>query len=122
MNWIKSKIVGLMTGLAGMAISPLLARGIIWIVSQVEKLDPALAAQINQQEVQQWLMGLVVAAIGYFFTRPVKNGVKVLQAEQNDALPEAEPIPVDGIPFQRTQSRQRVIAARAGRLGGNPAR
>lgn len=117
MNFLKTKIVGAMTGLLGVLITPLIARGLVAVASQVEKLDPALAAQIPQQEIQAWLMGLIAAGISYAFFRPVKEGVKELQRDLGAADP-LDPVKVDGLPFAKTQRKSKAAL----HIRGNPAR
>lgn len=119
MNWLKTKFIGAMTGVIGIFLTPLIARLLLAVVAQIEKIDPELAAQIPQAEIQTWVMGFIASLIAYFVIKPVKSGVEVMQEEQNAAMPEAAPIPVDGLPFAKTQTRQRTIRYRA---GGNPAK
>lgn len=119
---MKALIAKLLTGAAGIIVTPLLAKGIAAGAVWLAQFAPEAAAAIDQPALLEWLNGLIVALIAYFVIRPERKATREIQAAYNETLePHDEPIEEDGVSLAVTKKavkdalvRKAALARHAG--------
>ena len=101
---MKAMLAKLLTGAAGIVVTPLLAKGIAAAVVWLAQFAPDAAATIDQPALLEWLNGLIVALITYLVIRPERQATLEIQATYNETLePHEEPLKEDGVSLSSTK-------------------
>jgi hypothetical protein len=100
-----NQILALLVSRAGGIITPIIAAGIAWGVSQLAALSPELASQVDQVAVTGFVWGLIMTLVNAYTNKAQTEGVEAIQAaakEVQNAVPQIaygqNAIAVDGIP------------------------
>jgi len=100
-----NQILALLVSRAGGIVTPIIAAGIAWAVSQLAALSPELASQVDQVAVTGFVWGLLMALVNAYTNRVQTAGVQAIQAvakEVQNAAPAIafgqNAVAVDGIP------------------------
>lgn len=112
---MKTLFAKMLTGLVGVVVTPLLAKGIVAVIVWISLIAPESAAAVDQAAVLQWLNGLVATIIIALVIHPERKATKVIQTAANYELPTSQQTPVDGISLGGTQAAVINAIASAGR-------
>jgi hypothetical protein len=100
-----NQILALLVSRAGGIVTPIIAAGIAWVVSQLASLSPELASTVDQAAVTAFVWGLIMSLVNAYTNRAQTAGVEAIQAaakEVQNARPDIalgqHAVNADGIP------------------------